>query len=40
MAEVVTAVAWEEWGAIVMVTMVLLVICEWGAEPGEEATGS
>lgn len=36
MAEVVTAVAWEEWEGIVMVTMVLLVICVWGTEPEEE----
>lgn len=33
MAEVVTAVAWEECDAIVMVTIVLLVIWVWGTVP-------
>lgn len=33
MAEVVTAVAWEECDAIVMVTIVLLVIWVCGTEP-------
>ena len=33
MAEVVTAVAWEECEAIVMVTIVLLVIWVCGTEP-------
>ncbi len=36
MAEVVTAVAWEECDAIVMVTIVLLVICVCGTVPKHE----
>lgn len=40
MAEVVTAVAWEEWEGIVMVTIVLLVICVCGTEPVEVVEGT
>lgn len=40
MAEVVTAVAWEEWEGIVMVTIVLLVIWVCGTVPVVVAAGT
>lgn len=36
MFEVVTAVAWEEWEGIVMVTMVLVGAWVWDTEPKEK----